>query len=124
MQHIKIFLADDSALIRDRVATLLSKHDMTIVGHASSVQTAIDGILSVRPNVVVLDVRLADGSGLRVLQTVRKACPEIAFLVFSNDTAWAFRKLYLDQGAAGFLDKSCEFEQLADAVKSAAHAPD
>lgn len=124
MQHIKIFLADDSALIRDRVDALLSKHGMTIVGHASSVQLAIDGILAVRPDVVVLDVRLADGSGLQVLQTVRKAYPEIGFVVFSNDTAEAFRKLYLNQGAACFLDKSCDSEQLADAVKSAAHAPD
>jgi DNA-binding NarL/FixJ family response regulator len=121
MQFLKIFLADDSALIRDRVTTMLSQHAMTIVGYASTAQLAIDGILASRPDIVVLDVRLAEGSGLQVLQTVRSVRPEVAFVVFSNESGVAFRKLYLSKGAACFLDKSQEFEQLAQAVKTAAH---
>ncbi len=123
MQPLKIFLVDDSALIRDRVSTLLSRHAMTIVGYASSAQEAIDGILATRPDVVVLDVQLTEGSGLQVLQTVRGVHPEIAFVVFSNDSGPAFRQRYLSQGAACFLDKSRESEQLAQAVQNATHAP-
>ncbi len=122
MQSLKIFLADDSALIRDRVTTMLSEHAMTVVGYATTAQLAIDGILASRPDVVVLDVRLADSSGLQVLQAVRRVRPEIAFVVFSNDSGGAFRKRYLSQGAASFLDKSRESEQLAGAVQSAALA--
>ncbi len=122
VQTLKIFLADDSALIRERVTTLLSQHAMTIVGHASTVHQAVDGILATVPDVVVLDVRLTDGSGLQVLKTVRHALPEIAFVVFSNDSGAAFRQRYLSQGAACFLDKSRESEQLASAVQNAACA--
>lgn len=123
MQPLKIFLADDSALIRDRITAMLAQHAMTVVGHASTVQRAIDGILAARPGVVVLDVRLADGSGLAVLRAVRRVLPEIAFVVFSNDAGTAFRQRYLSQGAASFLDKSRDSEQLAQAVQSAALAP-
>ncbi|WP_077561650.1 response regulator transcription factor [Polaromonas sp. C04] len=116
---VKVFLADDWAPIRTRVAAMLQARAMTVVGQAETPQGAIDGILSTRPDVVVLDVQLAGGSGLEVLLTVRRAVPEIAFVVFSNNSGLAFRKRYLGGGAVRFLDKSIEFEQLAQSVADA-----
>ena len=116
---VKVFLADDSALIRGRVATMLGVSDMTIVGEAETPQASIDGILATAPDVVVLDVRLEGGSGLQVLRAVRQAAPDIAFIVFSNNAAPAYHKRYLREGAARFLDKSTEFDQLARAVANA-----
>ena len=52
---------------------------------------------------------------------MRLADPEIAFVVFSNNAAPAYRRRYLGEGAVRFLDKSTEFEQLAQAVASAGH---
>ncbi|TAM54954.1 MAG: response regulator transcription factor, partial [Burkholderiaceae bacterium] len=92
---VKVFLADDWAPIRTRVAAILQASAMTIVGQAQTPQGAIDSILSTLPDVVVLDVQLAGGSGLDVLRTVRRAAPEIAFVVFSNNSGLAFRKRYL-----------------------------
>ena len=116
---LKIFLADDSALIRTRVASMLGAPDMTIVGEAETPQASIAGILASRPDVVVLDVQLEGGSGLDVLRAVRKAAPEVAFVVFSNNSGPAYRKRYLDEGAYRFIDKSTEFDQLAQAVAAA-----
>jgi two-component system response regulator DesR len=81
---------------------------------------SIDGILAARPQVVVLDVQLDGGSGLEVLRAVRSAAPTVAFVVFSNNASPAYRKRYLSEGAVGFLDKSTEFDQLAQAVASTA----
>ena len=120
----KVFLADDSALIRARVAAMLGEQAMAIVGQAETPQGAIDGILAARPNVVVLDVQLAGGTGLQVLHCVRQAAPDIAFVVFSNNAGPAYRKRYLGAGAERFLDKSTEFDQLALAVAQAfQHVP-
>jgi len=113
---LRIFLADDSALIRERVAALLRGAAMTVVGEAETPQGAIDGILLARPDVVVLDVQLDGGTGLQVLRAVRLAAPGIVFVVFSNNAAPAYRKRYLGEGAGQFLDKSSEFGQLARAV--------
>ncbi|UUZ63687.1 response regulator [Polaromonas sp. P1-6] len=68
---------------------------------------------------VVLDVQLEGGSGLQVMRVVRQAAPGIAFVVFSNNSGPAYRKRYLLEGAARFLDKSTEFDQLARAVAKA-----
>ena len=117
---VKVFIADDSELIRARVAAMLADEAMDVIGQAMTPQASIDGILAIQPDVVVLDVQLDGGSGLQVLRAVRQAAPEIAFVVFSNHCAAAYRKRYLNAGARRFLDKSTDFHQLARAVSSAA----
>lgn len=116
---IKVFLADASNLVRGRVAVMLAAAGMTIVGEAQTPQSSIVGILDSRPDVVVLDVHLAGGSGLEVLRSVREAAPQVGFVVFSNDAGPAYRKRYLAEGAQRFLDKTTEFDQLVHAVASA-----
>jgi len=116
---IKVFLADDSPAIRERVNVLLAGARMVVVGVAGTPQACIAGILAAQPDVVVLDVQLEGGSGLEVLQAVRRAAPGIAFVVFSNNAGPAYRKRYLGEGAARFLDKSADFNELAPALAAA-----
>jgi len=115
---LKVFLADDSSQIRSRVAAML-RDVTTIVGEAETPHGCIEGILSTRPDVVVLDVQLDGGQGLEVLSAVRALQPRIQFVVFSNNAGAAYRKRYLSAGAARFLDKSSEFGELTGAVVAA-----
>ncbi len=116
---VKVFLADDSAPIRARVAAMLAAPAATIVGQAETPQACIAGILATLPDVVVLDVQLEGGQGLEVLRAVHPEAPGIAFVVFSNNAGPAYRKRYLGAGAVRFLDKSQEFDQLPQAVQTA-----
>ena len=116
---LKVFIADDSVLIRDRVAAMFEASAMNVVGWAATPQSAIEGILSAAPDVVVLDVQLEGGSGLQVLRAVHLAAPGIAFVVFSSNSGPAYRKRYFGEGAEAFLDKSTEFDQLVDVVTKA-----
>lgn len=118
---LKVFLADDSPLIRERVQALLAAAGMDIVGEGVSPAGCIAAILAAAPDVVVLDVQLDGGTGLEVLKAVRAAVPAVAFVVLSNNSAPAYRKRYLGEGAASFLDKSTEFDQLTRAVAAAGH---
>ncbi|RYF37932.1 MAG: response regulator [Comamonadaceae bacterium] len=117
---LQVFLADDSVLIRSRVAALLGAAHAVVVGQAATPQGAIEGILASHPDVVVLDVQLEGGTGLEVLRAVRRAAPAIAFVVFTSHSGRAYRKRYLGEGACAFLDKSAEFEDLARTVAAAA----
>jgi two-component system response regulator DesR len=117
---IKVFLADDSDLICDRVAALLGAAGMNVVGRGHTPQGCFDGILASQAQVVVLDVQLDGGTGLEVLRTVRLAAPDVAFVVFSNSAGPAYRKRYLAEGARQFIDKSSEAGLLARAVARAA----
>ena len=116
---VKVFLADDSALIRTRVAAMLGAPVMDIVGQAATPKDCITGILATQPDVVVLDVQLDGGQGLEVMRAVHATAPRTAFVVFSNNSGPAYRKRYLEAGAFRFLDKSSEFDQLPQAVTTA-----
>lgn len=121
-QALKVYLADDSAMIRQRVASLLAgaSGGMAIVGEGVTPQACIEGILATHPDVVVLDAQLEGGQGLEVLRAIKPAVPEIAFVVFSNSAGPAYRKRYIGAGASDFLDKTADFDQLAAAVAAAA----
>lgn len=120
---LKVFLAEDSAPIRQRVAATLSQHDMEVVGEGETPAACIDGIRDSHPDVVVLDIHLVGGSGLQVLRAVRASDPAVAFVVFSNAAEPAYRRRYIAEGASSFVDKSTEFDQLVDAVQLASHRP-
>ena len=92
---------------------------VAVVGQGETPRQCIDGILENRPDVVLLDVQLEGGQGLEVLRAVRAVDPGIAFVVFTNNSHPAYRRRYLQAGAARFLDKSLEFDQLAAAVQAA-----
>lgn len=120
---LKVFLADDSLQIRQRVNALLDAAHMAVVGEGATPDSCIRGILASHPDVVVLDHQLEGGTGLQVLKAVRAADPHVAFVVFSNNSAPAYRKRYLGDGASRFLDKSTEIDQLAQAVAAAGLRP-
>jgi len=120
---LRVFLADDSVAVRERVGALLAAQGLHVEGGAGTPQECIAAIVASRPDVVVLDVQLDGGSGLQVLDAVRPLAPEVAFVVFSNNAAPAYRTRYLGRGAAHFLDKSREHDRLADAIRSACRRP-
>jgi DNA-binding NarL/FixJ family response regulator len=116
---LKVFLAEDSAAIRDRLHGLFLRADMSVVGEAGTPAGAIAQILELHPDVVVLDVQLDGGTGLEVLRAVHSADPKVAFVVFSNNSTNGYRKRYLKEGAVDFLDKSTDLDQLPQAVARA-----
>lgn len=115
---VKVFLVDDSEPIRSRIARMLGDQAISVVGHGETPQASIDGILALQPDVVVLDIQLQGGTGLDVLRAVRLQAPQIPFIVLSNNAGPAYRKLYRMEGAVRFLDKSADFDQLAQAIKT------
>jgi DNA-binding NarL/FixJ family response regulator len=116
-----VFLVEDSAPIRERLAEMLGAvQGVTIVGEAASPASAIDGILRTRPDAVVLDIHLAGGSGVEVLRKVCPLEPGIVFIMLTNHPDLLYRKICLGWGAAHFLDKTTEFGKVRDVIAALA----
>lgn len=113
---VRVYVSDDSPLIRERVGELLARHEMEVVGEGVEPQQCVDGILATQPDVVLLDHQLEGGTGLQVLQRVREQRPGTPFVVFSNNSADAYKRRYLAAGASCFLDKAHDFAQLPEAL--------
>jgi len=120
---MEIYLVEDSSLVRARLAALLEALPGTsLVGESDRADTAIRGILALRPDAVLLDINLAQGSGFDVLRAVCREAPEIDVYVLSNFTAAPYRELAERLGARGFFDKSNEIERVRDLVAKRAAA--
>ena len=113
---LDVFLVDDSAPVRERLAAMLAAlAGVCVVGEAESAALAVAGILERRPQVVLLDLKLGDGgSGFDVLRAVHPQAPEIDFYLLSNFSTPAYRRSAEDLGARGFFDKTQEFGRLMD----------
>jgi DNA-binding NarL/FixJ family response regulator len=110
---MEVFLVEDSAAVRTRLAEMVGEiPGARIVGEAEAANAAIRGILAARPDLVLLDLNLAQGSGFDVLRAVCRQAPEIDFYMLSNFAADPYRQLAERLGARGFFDKSNEFERL------------
>ena len=109
----KVFLVDDSPLVRKRIAQMVEAlPQLRLVGEAAGVPEAISGILSARPDLVLLDLSLENGSGFDVLSAVHRREPGIAFYMLSNFASEPYRRHAERLGARGFFDKSTDLERL------------
>jgi DNA-binding NarL/FixJ family response regulator len=119
----RVFLVDDSSLIRDRLRAMFAGlSGVEAAGEASGADDAIAAILEQRPEVVLLDVNLAQGSGFDVLRAVHPQAPQIDFYMLSNFATDAYRRTATQLGARGFFDKTQEFAQLMDVLAQRARA--
>ena len=115
--RIGIFIVDDLPSMRDRLRELVGDIEgVEIVGDAGTTEDAITGILLTRPDCVLLDYQLLDGTGVDVLRAVHRKSPEIAFIVLTNHATAQHRRACLAAGARFFLDKSTEFGSIRAAI--------
>lgn len=118
-RQIKVLLVDDHEVLRIGLRTLfMEAGNFQVVGEAGTMAGAVADALRLKPNVVLMDVRLPDGSGIDACRTIRAAHPatRVLFLTsFADDDAVLATIL---AGADGFLLKEVTSEQLIDAVKA------
>lgn len=116
---MRVLIADDSTVVRERLVALLSEcPDVEIVGQAKNAGEAIEGIRDRHPDVVILDVRMPGGGGIRVLQEVKGTYPDLKVIMLTNYPYSQFRKRCFEAGADFFFDKSSEFENLTNVLSN------
>ncbi len=117
----RILIVDDHEVVREGLRALLNRReDFTVVGEAGTVATAIKEAERTRPDVIVMDVRLTDGSGIEACREIRQTRPETKVIMltsFADDEA-VFASILA--GAAGYLLKQTRGNALAEAIESVA----
>lgn len=121
--HLRVLIVDDSAIVRHGIVRALAHEpearSLDFVGEADSVATAIAATLRLNPDVVLLDLRLPDGSGLEVCRQLRSSHPDVCILVFTSSSD--NRSVYdaIVAGAHGYLMKEIDPAALAHAIVEA-----
>jgi DNA-binding NarL/FixJ family response regulator len=117
---IRVLLADDQALFREGLATLLTRiDDIDIVGETADGQEALGLIATLRPQVVLMDLRMPVMDGVEATRQIRQRhdyCRVLVLTTFDDDELVLSA---LSAGASGYLLKDSRIDQLAEAIRAA-----
>lgn len=117
---VRIVLVDDHEISRAGVRVLLEDTEFTVVGEAESGSEALEVVRRTAPRVVLLDIRMAEGDGLSALVALKRADPRVAVLMLTTYDDPALVARAVAGGAAGYLLKGVDREQLLAALRAVA----
>jgi DNA-binding NarL/FixJ family response regulator len=118
---ISLVLADDHAVVRAGTRQLLERQlDMQVLGEAADGEEAVRLAQELKPDVVVMDVRMPKMSGVEATRRIKQETPEVAVLVLTahDDDEYVFA--LLQTGANGYLLKTAETDELVRAIRTVA----
>jgi DNA-binding NarL/FixJ family response regulator len=118
---INLILADDHAVVRAGTRQLLERQpDLRVVGEAADGEEAVQLAKELKPDLVVMDVRMPKLSGVEATRRIKAEVPEVAVLVLTahDDDEYVFA--LLQAGANGYLLKTAEMEELVKAIRTVA----
>ena len=119
---MKVFIADDSQIMRERLIDMLSDlPEIEITGQAQDGFTATDLITKLNPDVVILDIRMPKGSGIDVLKKIKKNNQAPIVIIITNYPYPQYRKKCEGAGADYFFDKASEFEKITEVLMQLIH---
>ncbi|MDR2252930.1 MAG: response regulator transcription factor [Bifidobacteriaceae bacterium] len=120
-ESINVMIVDDHEVVRRGIAEVVERSDgMRVVAEAGSVAEALRRAVLVNPHVILVDLRLPDGTGIELMKQLKSAAPSsrpVVLTSFDDDDALAAA---LEVGAAAFLLKSVRGAEIADVIRAVA----
>jgi two-component system response regulator NreC len=118
---VRVVLADDHPTLRRTLSRLLEgEDDLEVVAEAGDLETAVRAVGAHRPDVLVLDLRMPNGSSAERIGRLHEQSPRTAIVVITMHENTMFADHALKAGAIGFVRKDTADLELPDAVRSAA----
>lgn len=117
---VRLLLVDDHHVVRMGFEAILKKSPVEIVGTAADGTEALEQYAKLKPDVVLLDVRLPDMDGIETLEKLREVDGDCRAVMISSYDNPTYVARSLAHGAVDFVAKGCPREELIDAIERAA----
>lgn len=115
---LRTLIIDDAVTVRQRLAALPDEiAGVEVVGQAGSAAEGAHLVAMLDPDLVILDIRMAGGSGISLLETLKRERPDVTVIMLTNYPYPQYRERCLRAGADFFLEKSANLQRLATIVK-------
>lgn len=119
---VRVLIVDDYNVVALGIAALLDgDDDIDVVARASDIATAVAAATRHRPDVVLMDFRLPDGTGVDAIARMRAVGCDAAVIMLTAATDRRVLRLALEAGCLGFLSKNADHGDLVRAIRAAAH---
>jgi two-component system, NarL family, response regulator DevR len=118
---VRVLIVEDHLVVAEGLAALLDDEpDLCVVGRATTVADAIRGVDEHRPDVVLMDYRLPDGTGAEATAEIRRRHPRVAVLFLTRLEGDMVRMAAFEAGAAGYLNKCRAAADVVSALRKVA----
>lgn len=115
---MKIAIVDDHPVVRQGVETTLEREaDMKVVGVASSCAEGVDLIVSLKPDLAIVDMKMPDGSGLELIRQARPQVPECRFIILTSYASQRNISEAVAENVEGYILKEALPEELLNAIR-------
>jgi DNA-binding NarL/FixJ family response regulator len=116
---IRIGIVDDHAIVRSGLRQFLADNvDFRVTGEASNGRDALDLARGGEVDVLLLDISMPDQSGVDALSAIKARFPDLPVLILSGFPETHYATALLRQGASGYLNKECDPEEIATAIRT------
>jgi DNA-binding NarL/FixJ family response regulator len=116
---IRVLLVDDHPVVREGLRAMIeSQQDMKVVGESGTGTDAIEAFQSLRPDILLLDLKLPDMDGVRVIEVIRETDPEARIIVLTTYVGDVQASRALRAGAMGYLLKASLRRDLRDSIRA------
>lgn len=117
--ELRVMLVDDHEVVREGLRALLNRREgLNVVAEAGTVEQAVEMALQYKPDVVVMDVRLPDGSGVEACREIRAQLPDTRMIMLTSYADDEAIMASIMAGASAYLLKQVRSSQLADAIQA------
>jgi DNA-binding NarL/FixJ family response regulator len=114
----RIFLVDDHPLVRESLTSLINQQpDMLVVGETEGAQGALEAIMASRAEIVIVDISLADGSGLELTKSIKALGTGVNAIVLSMHDERVYAERAIRAGARGYVMKSESTKRIVAAIR-------
>jgi DNA-binding NarL/FixJ family response regulator len=114
----KVFIVDDHSIVREGLSELINQEkDFTVCGYAESISKTLQTIADCNPDIVIVDLALEDGSGVRLIENLLYENPDLMILVLSMHKESIYAERSLKAGARGFLTKQEPSRKILTALR-------
>jgi DNA-binding NarL/FixJ family response regulator len=121
MSKLRIFLADDHAVVREGLKRLVeSQTDMEVIGEAQDGREAIQKAVELRPDIMVIDVSMPELNGAQATRQLKQSFPKLAVLALTVHEDKSYLRELLEAGASGYVLKRTAADELIHAIRAVA----
>jgi DNA-binding NarL/FixJ family response regulator len=121
MPKLRVFLADDHAVLREGLTVLIdAQHDMEVVGQAGDGRVALQQTMDCRPDIMVVDISMPSLNGMQLTEQLKHACPDVQVVVLTRHTEPGYIRQMLQVGAGGYVLKQADAAELIAAIRAVA----
>lgn len=115
---MKVLIADDSIPVRERLVGIVSEiKDVIVVGQAENTIETLVMTKELNPDLIVLDIRMPGGTGMDIIDDIKKFNPKITIVILTNYHFPEYKQKCLDKGADYFFSKSGEYEKVIEVIE-------